>query len=167
MSNIKNLELIDDIRRDAIIFMEQDSSLDYIKATNKARENLIGNQKITSVDLKPFTVNIDDSLTVNDNINDISKPHEEEDLYLKELKEKLKGIINVDIYDKEQLRQILIGKEMGINIDTLKKIADNKYSYEQIRYLCVMSTCGMDISKYIGDYDFNPLQAFAELSVTK
>lgn len=62
MSDIKNIELIDDIRKDALLLMEQDDKLDYIEASKRAREALIGEQKVTNVEIHPFSVTIDENL---------------------------------------------------------------------------------------------------------
>ena len=62
MSDIKNIELIDDIRKDALLLMKQDDKLDYIEASKRAREELIGKQNVTSAEMPPFSVNIDENL---------------------------------------------------------------------------------------------------------
>ena len=158
MKDIKYIELIDDIRRDALILMEKDKSLDYFQASEMAKKKLIGDSKVTEANISPFSLNIDENLLHEEN-----EIIESADPYYDDLKNKMKDIIDVSKFDKEQLKQLVIGREMGLSNEDILKVSDNKYNAEQIKYLCVLISCGKDISRFIGDYSFNPVQAFAEL----
>lgn len=153
MTNYKNVELIDDIRNDALILMSHDPNLSYLEAYNKAMKELIGDKNILSADLSEFDINISANLIKSKNNN--------KDLYLEQLKDMLSEDIDVSMFDKQQLRELSMGKKIGIDI---KQIADNNYNPSQIKCLCIMLSMGKDIDEYKGNYTFDPLEVFKNIA---
>lgn len=155
MANIKNIELLDNIRTDALLLMKENPNLDYLEAYKIAKEQLISDSKITEYVDKPFSVEIQDELL---NFNEKSKSDNLS--YDDEIKELLKDKIDISGFTNEQLKQLAISTKMEIDIT---KIADKKYSPEQIKVLAVMMSIGKNIDKYIGNYDFKPSDVWAEI----
>ena len=155
MSTIKNLELRDSIRRDALRFMEEEN-LSYEEAYKKATERLIGDEDILSFEFKPLS-------TVNNLYKDkgINTEEKSDDAYIKSIKDKLKKIINVDDYTDEQLEELSISHEMGLDVSLF---ADPKYNVEQLKYLSIISLTGGNIDIYKENYDFNPEKEMEKLA---
>lgn len=190
MSTIKNVELIDDVRNDALILMKENPDLSYEEAFEKAKFNLIGDEKIRKFEFQPFEVEIDESLLnsaqkINEdsssNESDLSAQSSErivltdedkEDLevlqklevldsdFYGNIKKQLKGMISVDEFNNDQLEQLYIGSRMGVDIT---KIANSNFVPAQIKFLCVMMASGKNIDKYVSDYNFDPTEAFSEI----
>ena len=181
MSTIKNVELIDDVRNDALIIMKNNPEMQYDEAYEKAKQNLIGDENIKEFEFRPFQVEIDDELLSSSNEENLSddsnqielsdEAKENIELYNKlepladdfysSIREQLKDLINVSEFDDNQIEQLYIGLRMGIDI---KKIANNKFSSSQLKFLCVMLASGNNVDKYIEDVNFNPALAFAEMA---
>ena len=148
MATYKNLELRDNILNDALKLMEENSNLSYEDAYEQAKQNLIGNQDINSFEFKPLTTSI--NLPSKDNEQTIE---ENEDPYLKDIKNRLKDDIDVEKYTEEQLEEYIISKEMGLDIT---KFADPGYNPEQVKYVSMQVLLGKPIDKFIGNYTFDP-----------
>lgn len=185
MSTIKNVELIDDVRNDALILMRENSNISYEEAFEKAKVNLIGDEKISEFKFQPFEVEIDEDLLKNSLNNEKSASSEQpseqieltdeqkEDLevlekldgldtdFYENIRNQLKDIINVSEFNDDQLEQLYIGSRMGVDIT---KIANNKFQPAQIKFLCVMMASGKNIDVYTTDYNFDPEQAFVEIA---
>ena len=163
MKNIKVIELYDDIRNDAIILMKENPNLKYSEAFSMAKEELIGNTKISDFEFKPFNVEIDD------NLNKVASKKEEkvknekvetEDDYYTSVKKKLSEYINVDDFSDEQIDEFNIALQMGVDIT---KYADNKFSPKQLKTLCLLVASGKDIDNYRYDYNFDPTKVMEEM----
>lgn len=155
MSNFKTIELIDDIRNDALILMKENPNLKYQEAFKLAKEELIGKSSIYDFKFKPFTIEYDDSL----NKKADSKKDEEGDYFL-DVKNRLSKYINVEDYSTEQLKEYNIALQMGVDIT---KIADNKFSPKQLKVLCLLLASGKSIEDYRYNYDFNPSDVMVEM----
>ena len=151
MRDYKKIELIDDIRNDAVIKMIENPSLSYIDAYEEAKKELIGDNKITDVELKNYEINIDSNL-INDN---------NEKNYYDQLKNILKDDINTNEFNDEQLRELSIGKKMGVDIS---KIADKNYNVAQLKCLIVMLSMGKNIDSFKGNYSFEPMEVFKNIA---
>lgn len=181
MSTIKNIELIDDVRNDALLLMKKNPDMSYEEAFDKAKKNLIGDEQINEFEFQPFEVDIDvdllnseETTTSNDEqSDDIDLTDEEkddlevlqklemldEDFY-GNIKNQLSDRINVDEFNDEQLEQLYIASRMGVDIT---KIANNKFSSIQIKFLAVMLASGKNVDSYLLDYNFDPTEAFTEI----
>lgn len=155
MSTIKTMELIDDIRNDALILMKNDSNLSYLEAFEQARKNLIGDEQILRFEFKPFEVKIDDSLLSNN----VEENLDENDYY-SNIKKELKKFIDIKEYTDEQLEQYYIGIQMNVDI---VKFANKNFSPKQIKFLCVMLASGKNVDRYLNDYGFDPNNAISEI----
>ena len=140
MATYKNLELRDNIRNDALLLMK-DKNISYEEAYEEAKQKLIGDQNINEFEFKPLT-------TVN-----LLDATEDDNSYLEKLKDKLKDVIKVDLFNEEQLEEYVISKEMGVDIS---KFADPGYNPNQIKYLSMQILIGKSIEKYQGNYEFDP-----------
>lgn len=165
MTNYKNLELRDGILRDARIIMNNNPNISYEEAFNMAKKELIGDYDILSLDVKNFDINIDDNLLKNNTDNVLKDDNEnipnntlsEVD---KELYNPIMDKIDITKYDKAQLKQYLIGDNMGVDITLF---ANPNFSPKQIKFLCVMMTAGKDVDQLFTNYDFDPNEVFANI----
>lgn len=164
MATIENVELIDDVRKDALILMKSRPELGYLEAFELAKNNLIGKNRITDYQFKPFTVSIE--------TNNKEKKEEQKDIAL-EIKDdasspyyidyainNLSAFLNIKDYHVDQIKAYVIAHKMGVDIS---KFVNNKYNVEQINFLAVMSASGKDISMYLNNYDFVPQEEFAKI----
>ncbi len=160
MSNIKTMELIDEIRHDALILMNSRPDLSYTEAYDLARQNLIGDSSITDFQFKPLSI----SLEITDNKKNIEgdSSFESSNLtYVDESIKEISGIIDIANYDQAQLKQYVIAHKMGVDIS---KFASELYSPEQVRFLSIMLASGRNVDKYLNDYNFDPAMAFVEIA---
>lgn len=184
MSTIKNVELIDDVRNDALLLMKENADMSYEEAFEKAKVSLIGKENIKEFEFHPFEVEIDEDLLnlatkvdesiVLDNQSDkieitdeqkedlevLEKLEMLEDDFYVSIKNQMKDIIKVDEFNNEQLEQLYIGLRMGVDVT---RIANNKFSSTQLKFLSVMLASGKNIDNYLMDYNFDPTQAFSEI----
>ena len=157
MATIKNIELIDDIRTDALILMKNDPKLNYEDAFELAKKNLIGDEKISSFEFQPFNVEVDEELISRKEdeptINEVK-----EETSIKEEKEETISIDEIDEsnLDEEQKKDLeLLKKLEPLDIDyygnirnQLKDIIDvNKFNNDQIEQLYIGKKMGVDITK--------------------
>ena len=166
MTSLGNVKLIDDIRKDALILMKSRPDLDYLEAFKLASENLIGDTKVTEFEAKPFTYTSD--LEGYDNVEQPEVAEKEEvmfesnDNYYKDVATKeLSHILNIDDYNNDQLKAYVIAHRMGVDIS---KFASELYSPEQVNFLAVMISSGADISDYLNNYNFNPVEEFSKIA---
>lgn len=192
MSTIKNIELIDNIRTDALILMKNNPNMSYEEAYEKAKQNLIGDEKINSFEFKPFEVEVDESLISNQQPVEESKETKIENTEVKEeinndniSEEEKKDLeilkelesLDVDYYEniRKQLSDIIdVTKFDNDQIEQLyigqkmgvdiTKIFNNKLTSQQIKFLCVMLATGRDITNYVINPDFDVEEAFAEIA---
>lgn len=155
MTNYKNLELRDGILRDANILMRENPNLKYEEAYEQAKRELIGDNNVLDIEVKPFEIIIDDNLIKKES-NTVEIDNE--------LYKPISNKIDISKYDKAQLKQYLIGNNMGIDITLF---ADPKFSAKQIRFLCIMMTTGKDVDNLFTNYEFDPNIEFANISNAK
>lgn len=153
MSSKKTLDLIDDIRNDALISMRENPNLNYQDAFKNAKKELIGDENILDFKFKPFNIEFDESLTINNIENN-------ENDYYTEVKNELGKYINVNDFSNEQLDEFTIALKMGVDIT---KFADNKYSPKQLNFLCLLLSSGKSIDEYRNNYDFDPNLAIQKI----
>lgn len=170
MASIQNIELVDDIRKDALLLMKSRPELSYLEAFMLAKDNLIGQAKITEFEFQPFNVDIQidsknneidsnhvstnqetSSQTANPVVDDVEKE------FYKNEASVISGLIDLDKYNTEQIKSYLIAHRMGVDIT---KIADVNYSKVQIDFLAVLLASGLPIDKYINNYEFDPKEEF-------
>lgn len=147
MATKKNLELIDDIRTDALILMKQNPDLNYLDAYEQARKELIGDESIINYVYEEFS---DNMVIGKDNI-ELEKKDKEDDYY-ETLKAELKDLIDVDNYSEEQLIQYMIGKTMGLDIN---RFANPVFTPDQIKFLCIALVSGENIDRFIKNPSFD------------
>lgn len=166
MAEIETIELIDDIRKDALILMSSRPNLSYLDAYNLARENLIGKEKVTDFKFQPFTVKINtdekkqkETFALEDDeeaITDASSSYYEE-----YAEKELSGIINIKDYTLDQIKAYVVAHKMGVDISLY---ASELYNVEQINFLAVMLASGKSIDQYLNDYNFVPKDEFAKMA---
>lgn len=164
MATIQNVELIDDVRKDALILMKSRPEISYLEAFALARQNLIGEKNITDFSFKPFTVSLEldgketETTSLDDSIilEDASASY-----YQKYANQELSSIIKVDDYNIDQLKAYVIAHKMGVDIS---KFASELYNASQINFLAVMLASGKSIDKYLTNYNFDPKVEFVNLA---
>lgn len=132
------LKLIDDVRLKALSMMKEDSSLTYEAASRDAKIQITG----------------EDAL--------ITKYHQEEEQisFLELAKQELSSEIRVDLYQDEQLKEMIVANRLGVHLEDFINIF---LSPEQIRFLTLVSLRGEDVEKYISDLHFNPDEEMKKL----
>lgn len=138
--------MIDDVRKYANLLMLDDPTLDYAAASKRARLELFGQ------DLN------------------VSRYVEEEEIIQKETSEigsyeeiasrELASSIRVELYTEEQLKEIIIAKRMGVNVDEFINIF---YTPLQIRVITMASALGKDITPYTTNLYFDPEEEMKKL----
>lgn len=167
MTSIQNVELIDDIRKDALLLMKSRPEISYLEAFSLAKENLIGGSKITEFTFQPFNVDIQ---VENNNViaesnnetpsgsqnNNFQDEDLEKEFYMQEASS-ISSLIDLDKFNSEQIKAYLIAHRMGVDIT---KFADANYSKEQIDFLAVLLASDLPIDKYLNNYEFDPKEEF-------
>ena len=168
MPSLGNVKLIDDIRKDALILMQARPGLDYLEAFKLASENLIGETKVTDFEAKPFTYTSELEGYEKHDVVEAKEGEKTEVMfdsnenYYKDLATKeLSSVLNIDDYNNDQLKAYVIAHRMGVDIS---KFASELYSPEQINFLAVMLASGADISDYLNNYHFNPVEEFTKIA---
>ena len=163
MANYKNLELRDGILKDAKILMNQNPNLKYEEAYEMAKKNLIGDNNLLDLNIKNFDLEFEDKLISNVDYNQgektIKSENRDDDYYAP-----LKSLIDINEYTNQQLKQYLIGYNMGLDITTF---ANPNFEPRQIKFLCTMMVAGKDVDEYLNDYDFDPNDIFSEVATGK
>ena len=132
------LEMIDDIRKYANLLMLQESGLNYADATKKAKIDLFGSElNFLKHTQEENGIEIEDS--------DIS--------YIEIANRELAGKIRVDLYTEEQLKEIIIAKRMGVDVESFINIF---YTPMQIRVITLAAALDRDITPYTTNLYFDP-----------
>jgi hypothetical protein len=160
MSTIKNIELIDDVRTDALILMKNDPSLTYDQAYIQAKQKLIGDENINSFEFKPFEVELDSSLvnetpkteeTGNEPVEEKVETKEEAIATLDENIIPTDDMSEEEVKDAEEVLKQLEGLDTdyyGSIRNQLSGIIDvSKFNDDQIEQLYVGHKMGVDITK--------------------
>ena len=166
MATLGNVKLVDDIRKDALLLMKSRPDLDYLEAFKLASENLVGDATVTEFEAKPFTYTVDldgyDDVENKDLDEDENVIFESNDNYYRDVAiNELSSVLNIDDYTNDQLKAYVVAHKMGVDVSTF---ASELYSPEQVNFLAVMSASGADISKYLNNYNFNPVEEFATIA---
>lgn len=140
------LELIDDIRNYALNLMKKDPNLDYAEATKQAKLEIIG------YDIKITDYNEEKVKVENEIIEDISY----KDLAFKELGD----MIKTDLYSDLQLKEIVIAKRMGVNVESFINIF---FTPEQIRFITFIAIAKQDITPYTTNLTFDPKEEMKKI----
>lgn len=152
MSIYDKVQLIDDIRKDALILM-QSRDIPYEEAYEICRENLVNSTKVTEFEAQPLSVEIGDIIPSKINQESSSKTLEEI------IYNTLKDTINMEEYTSEQLEEYYIAFKMGVDIN---KFIRKEWNPAQIRFLSIMLASGLDIKDYVNDINFDAEKAFAD-----
>lgn len=153
---MENINLINDIRNDALILMKSRPDISYLEAWSLAKKNLIGDNKAIDFEFQPFKLDLDldNNQSITDENNDrVTFSDDSEEYYLKCAKEELSDIMTVSDYNLDQLKAYVIAHRMGADVS---KFANTKYNAEQINFLAVLLSSGNDISRYLDNYTFDP-----------
>ncbi len=162
MATVQNIELIDDVRKDALILMKSRPNISYLEAYALARENLIGEKKITEFNFKPFTVSVelDGKVSENTVTNEEIVEDSSATYYHEYAKKEFGNILKISDYTTDQLKAYVIAHKMGVDIS---KFASELYNPDQINFLAVMLASGKNIDKYLNDYNFVPKDEFLKI----
>ena len=160
MASYKNLELRDGILKDAIILMNQNPDLKYEEAYEMAKKNLIGDEELLKLNIKKLDLEFEDKLISNQSMEKQTlKEGLSDDIY-----SPIRNLIDTSKYNNNQLKQYLIGYNMGIDITTF---ANPNFEPRQIKFLCTMMVAGKDVDQFLNDYDFDPNEVFSDVALGK
>ena len=146
MDNKGKLEAIDDIRTYANLLMLKNPDLDYAEASKRAKRELFGpDLNIPQYDAEAKNV----------------KEQTEGNVSYEEIASKeLSNAIRVELYTEDQLKEIIIAKRMGINVEEFINIF---YTPMQIRVITMAASLGKDINPYITNLYFDPEEEMRRL----
>lgn len=136
---MERLKLIDDIRNKALSLMKEDSSLSYENASKQARIELTG----------------EDTL--------ITKYHQGIEMktsYLEIAKKEISPDIRVDLYQEDQLKEMIVANRLGVDLEEFINIF---LTPEQIHFLTLASLKGEDITRYVMNLYFDPEEEMKHL----
>lgn len=136
---MERLKLIDDIRTKALSYMEEDSTLTYDIASSKAKKELTGE----NISITKYHQGIE----MKDTIMDIAK---------RELGEE----IRVDLYQEEQLKEMIVAKRLGVDVGSFVSIF---LTPKQIHFITLATLKGEDITRYMLDFQFDPDEELEKL----
>ncbi len=136
---MERLKLIDDIRKKALDFMKEDSSLTYDVASKNAKVQLVGSDIL---------------------ITEYRQPVDNQESVLEIAKKELSPNIRVNLYQEDQLREMIVANRLGVDIESFVNIF---LTPEQIHFLTVASLSGKDITPYMSDVQFNPQEEMKKL----
>lgn len=136
---MERLKLIDNIRNKALSLMENDASLSYEEASKQARMELVG----------------EDTLVTKYH-QGIKMKHS----YLEIAKREISPNIRVDLYQEEQLKEMIVANRLGVNLEDFINIF---LTPEQIHFITLASLKGEDITKYVLDLYFDPQEEMKKL----
>lgn len=143
---MQRLEMIDDIRKYANLLMLEDPTLDYAKATDRAKVEIFGeNLNVPKYTITSKSVEVDSK--VKKTIKEIAA-------------EETGGAIRVELYTDEQLKEIIIAKRMGVQVEEFINIF---YTPEQIRVITLAYSMGKDITSYANNLYFDPKSEMKKL----
>lgn len=136
---MERLKLIDDIRNKALSLMENDASLSYENASKQARIELVGENTL------------------------VTKYHQGIEMkhsYLEIAKKEISPNIRVDLYQEDQLKEMIVANRLGVNLEEFINIF---LTPEQIHFITLASLKGEDITKYVLDLYFDPQEEMKKL----
>ncbi len=136
---MERLKLIDDIRNKALSFMKEDATLSYETASQKARIELTGEDVL------------------------VTRYHqgiEMKQSYLEIAKKEISPNIRVDLYQEEQLKEMIVANRLGVDLEEFINIF---LTPEQIHFITLASLKGEDITKYVMDLYFDPKEEMDRL----
>lgn len=133
------LKLIDDIRKKALDYMEADSNLTYDVASSKAKKELTGE----NVSITKYHQGID----MKDTILEIAKRELGED-------------IRVELYQEEQLKEMIVANRLGVDVGSFVSIF---LTPEQIHFITLATLKGEDVTRYMLDFQFDPEEEMNKL----
>lgn len=136
---MERLKLIDDIRNKALSFMKEDSSLSYEEASQKARMELTG-----------------EDVLVTRYHQGIKMKHS----YLEIAKKEIPSSIRADLYQEDQLKEMIVANRLGVNLEEFINIF---LTPEQIHFITIASLKGEDITKYVMNLYFDPEEEMNKL----
>lgn len=140
------LGMIDDIRKYANLLMQKDSTLNYAEASKKAKLDLFGKD----LDVPRYIE--EEEQIQNETSDNVS--------YGEIASRELADSIRVELYTEEQLKEIIIAKRMGVNVDEFINIF---YTPLQIRVITMASALGRDITPYTTNLYFDPEEELRRL----
>lgn len=138
--------MIDDIRKYANLLMLEDPTLDYAKATDRAKMEIFGqNLNVPKYVITSKSVDVD--VKAKKTLKEIAT-------------EETGGAIRVELYTEEQLKEIIIAKRMGVQVEDFINIF---YTPEQIRVITLAYSMGKDITSYANNLYFDPKSELRKL----
>ncbi len=136
---MERLKLIDDIRTRALSMMKDETNLSYEEASKKARIELTG----------------EDTL--------VTRYHqgiEMKQSYLEIAKKEINSNIRVDLYQEEQLKEMIVANRLGVDLEEFINIF---LTPKQIHFITLASLKGEDITKYVMNLYFDPEEEMERL----
>lgn len=143
---MQRLEMIDDIRKYANLLMLEDPTLDYAKATDRAKMEIFG-QDLNVPKYVITSKSVDVDVKSKKTLKEIAA-------------EETGGAIRVELYTEEQLKEIIIAKRMGVQVEDFINIF---YTPEQIRVITLAYSMGKDITSYANNLYFDPKSELRKL----
>ena len=83
------------------------------------------------------------------------------DSYLDIAKREISPNIRVDLYQEEQLKEMIVANRLGVDLEEFINIF---LTPEQIHFITLASLKGEDITKYVMDIQFDPKEEMQKLS---
>ncbi len=136
---MERLKLIDDVRTRALSLMKEDATLTYDVASREAKISLVGADVL---------------------ITKYHQPVELGDSILEIAKRELPPTIRVDLYQEDQLREMIAANRLGVDLDSFINIF---LTPEQIRFITLVALSGGDINPYVMDLHFDPKEEMNKL----
>ncbi len=136
---MERLKLIDDIRTQALSMMKEDANLSYEDASKKARMELTG----------------EDTL--------ITRYHQGIEMkksYLEIAKKEISSNIRVDLYQEDQLKEMIVASRLGVDLEEFINIF---LTPDQIHFITLASLKGEDVTKYVMNLYFDPKEEMERL----
>jgi len=145
---MERLEMMDDVRKYANLLMISDPNLQYNEATNRAKKELFG-RDLDLVRYNEKEAQKENKVEVDDTVS-----------YVELASRELSKDIRVELYSEEQLKEIIIAKRMGVNVEDFINIF---YTPLQIRVITMASSLGRDITPYVTNLYFDPEEEMEKL----
>lgn len=143
---MQRLEMIDDIRKYANLLMLEDPTLNYAEATARAKQEIFGQDlNVPKYTLTSKSVEVE--VKAKKSLKDIAR-------------EETGGAIRVELYTEEQLKEVIIAKRMGVQVEEFINIF---YTPEQIRVITLAYSMGKDITSYANNLYFDPKSEMRKL----
>lgn len=136
---MERLQLIDDIRTRALDYMKSDPNLNYADASLQAKISIAGE------DVK---------------ITDYNQPVDLQETMLAIAKKELSPNIRVDLYQEEQLKEMIVANRLGVDLESFINIF---LTPEQIHFVTLVALNGGDVTSYRLDLTFDPKKEMQKL----